>query len=403
MKLGIVLQGGSTGVWRFTECLLNKLLSANLIDHATLFTTEHYIPEIHRNAAIWKNRLTVYTLRNKTYTSIRTLRLLHKKAEKLLGIPTSHEINLRAMNQCDVIFYPYPYGINVPEISKPLVFIPHDLTYTRNFGTTVKGPTLTEFLWQRDLHRDWLKSATCVVSSNYVADEIRRVYGQKYNPYVIPLSGLSLIGRLPDLEAQKRLASLGISGRYILCVNNLCPHKNLGQLLGAYHLLRKDYADLKLVLAGAFTDEISGMSDSLYGIQLNLRCDKSDIHGLGIVSDENLVALMQLSQLVVNPSLSEAGNGAGLDAWSLGVPVAMSDIPSFVEHIKQLGVKAELFNPRCIYDIRDAVKRLLFNKNLRESNAAKSLECMQRWTWNQVAEKYANIFRSLNDKHNRGR
>jgi glycosyltransferase involved in cell wall biosynthesis len=185
---------------------------------------------------------------------------------------------------------------------------------------------------------------------------------------------------------------LGLAGRYILCVNNLCAHKNLGQLMGGYSLVRERFPDVRLVLAGAFSDNVSGICDNPWGLALSRDVQRAHVRGMGLVSDEDLAALMQCSEFLVNPSLSEANNGPGLDAWEQGVPVAMSSIPPFLEHIDFLGVRAELFHPRCLYQIRDALLNLLENPGLAQENARHSFEMMKKWTWTEIAQRYAQVF-----------
>ncbi|HAV31207.1 MAG TPA: hypothetical protein DC058_23370 [Planctomycetaceae bacterium] len=117
--------------------------------------------------------------------------------------------------------------------------------------------------------------------------------------------------------------------------------------------------------------------------------------GLGLVSDEDLIALMQRSRVLVNPSLSELNNGPGLDAWDIGCPVAMSRIPPFLEHLEFLGVRAQLFEPRCVFEIRDALDRVLSDPAGAMRDAAVSREQMRRWTWVDVSQRYADLFLGL--------
>lgn len=393
MRLGVMLQAGSTGAWRYSERLIESLLREKLVAGVSIFHTTHYLDDLARLAGRWPGAISLIPLEPpKKYTSVRRVRLLQKKAEKLLGLSLPEDRNRRAMDQCDVLFCPWPYYEPIPRISRPVVFIPHDFTYSRNFGTTVVGPTLDEFEWQRSLHETWFAAGTCIVSSTFVRSELRRLFGEQHNPAVIPLAGFSCLGRLADDVAASRVKELGLAGRYILCVNNLCAHKNLGQLMGGYSLVRERFPDVRLVLAGAFSDNVSGICDNPWGLALSRDVQRAHVLGMGLVSDENLAALMQCSEFLVNPSLSEANNGPGLDAWEQGVPVAMSSIPPFLEHIDFLGVRAELFHPRCLYQIRDALLNLLENPGLAQENARHSAEMMKKWTWTEIAQRYAQVF-----------
>ena len=224
---------------------------------------------------------------------------------------------------------------------------------------------------------------------------MRRLFGCGVDPAVIPLARLSGIGRLPEADADARVRNLGVSGRFVLCANNLAHHKNFGQLCGAFHLLRENHAGVRLVSVGTTSEGVSGSADKSFGIALSRPAADSAVLGLGLVSDEDLVALIQKAEVVVNASLSEAGNGSGVDAWDIGCPVAMSRIPPFLEHLEFLGVRAQLFEPRCVYEIRDALDRVLSDPAGAMRDAAVSREQMRRWTWVDVSQRYADLFLGL--------
>ena len=123
----------------------------------------------------------------------------------------------------------------------------------------------------------------------------------------------------------------------------------------------------------------------------------NDAHvvSLGLRTNSEVKALIQGAQLVINGSVYEAGNGSGLDAWALGTPVAMSAIPAFIEHMRRLGVRAETFNPRCCYEIGQAIVRILEAPVLANINAQHSKRAMEQYTWLDVANHYSLIFDKL--------
>ena len=82
-----------------------------------------------------------------------------------------------------------------------------------------------------------------------------------------------------------------------------------------------------------------------------------------------------------------------MDAWKLGVPVAMSDIPAFKNQIDNIGVKAELFDPKNSKDIARAVIYLLENPDIANENVKISQEKINNYSWERVAEQYINIFK----------
>lgn len=116
------------------------------------------------------------------------------------------------------------------------------------------------------------------------------------------------------------------------------------------------------------------------------------MYGLGYVSNEQIDALIQCARVVVSTSLYEAGNGPGLDAWGKGVPVAMSDIPSFTEHLEIQGVKAQVFDPRSPLDIANKIDEILLNPAQAQRDAKTSFEAISRWNWDVAAKKYLAVF-----------
>ncbi|MFM8487123.1 MAG: glycosyltransferase, partial [Bacteroidota bacterium] len=70
-------------------------------------------------------------------------------------------------------------------------------------------------------------------------------------------------------------------------------------------------------------------------------------------------------------------------------------IPPFLEHLEFLGVRAQLFEPRCIFEIRDALDRVLSDPAAAMADAAFSREQVRKWTWKDVAQRYADLFRRL--------
>jgi phosphatidylinositol alpha-mannosyltransferase len=173
------------------------------------------------------------------------------------------------------------------------------------------------------------------------------------------------------------------------------PHKNLGLLIAALWHLREAGQDVRLVVVGPETQGIRArVSCPLYGDRVE---PDEDWHmlGLGLVSNDDLLDLMQEALVVVNPSLCEAGSGSGLDAWGCGAPVAVSDIPAFRDQVRYLGTKAAFFDPR---DPRDAARVLLGmirDPEGRAADAAASQAAIGRYDWSEVARRYLAVFEAL--------
>lgn len=116
---------------------------------------------------------------------------------------------------------------------------------------------------------------------------------------------------------------------------------------------------------------------------------------MGYVSNLEINSLIQCASVVVNPSLYEAGNGPGLDACAMGVPIAMSNIPAFTEHLEVLGIKARLFDPRNPEDIAHGISMILDDPDSARKDAETSLRALEGRTWAETGAAYARIFADL--------
>jgi glycosyltransferase involved in cell wall biosynthesis len=103
-------------------------------------------------------------------------------------------------------------------------------------------------------------------------------------------------------------------------------------------------------------------------------------------------SLIQHASVVVSTSLYEAGNGPGIDAWVRGVPVAMSNIPAFMEHLEVQGVKAEVFDPLNPEDIALKIENILTNPEKTKNEALESKQALSRITWEETARSYVKAF-----------
>jgi glycosyltransferase involved in cell wall biosynthesis len=296
----------------------------------------------------------------------------------------------------DVVHFAWPYDIDPPALATPMTFIPHDFIYTHEFG--VANYRQHAWIAIREAHERWLASATPVVSSAFIAGELRRAFpafrGDVHVIYLSSLNPLPAAGIEPAIvEELRRKHSLPAC--FMLCANNIMPHKNLGTLISALWHLRQAGSDLKLVACGVETEEIRArVTGPLYADRTESR-DDWDMRGLGLVSDDEVLALMRAATLVINPSLCEAGSGSGLDAWGCGCPVALSDIPAFRDQVGFLGTRAEFFDPRDPRDIARVVLGMLADPDGQSRATKESQAAIRRYGWDDVAIRYLAVFEDV--------
>ena len=404
MDVGIVCQTASTGGWRYSLMLACALKQAGGRNRVTLQCRARRLPPGGLEALVSAGVKVSSLPRSPSLRSGAPKRFTGVTAidESLYGI--GHRLGearckifnrtlVRAIARHDVVHFAWPYGLDPPHISLPMTFIPHDYIHTHEFG--VAQYKQSAWVATQASHRRWLASATPIVSSDFISDELRRSFPDYLGPvdviYLSSLNPLPVVGITPAFveDVRKRYE---LPPRFILCPNNVMPHKNLAGVIAALWHIRQAGDDIKLVVCGFETEEIRAtVSNSLYADRTQSQTEW-DIRGVGLVSDADLLGLMRAAQLVVNPSLCEAGAGSGLDAWGCGCPVALADIPAFRDQVRFLGTHAEFFDPRDPRDIARAVLKGLADKERVVRQVKESQAAMARYGWDKVADRYYAVF-----------
>lgn len=295
----------------------------------------------------------------------------------------------RKTSGSDAALFPWPFLFVLPATGCPSAAVFHDFNFKYFFGGF---PAL--FPWQQELvEREtprWLAGTYPIVTSDFMAGELARFYPDH--------GGRATIIRVPPMipanagdgaDAAAVLGRHGLEAPYILYPCNLHAHKNISPLIAAVALLAEQGLSAKLVLTGPYTEQVRGAACRIGMVR---GADRPNVLGLGYVSHRDMEALIESAAVMVSSSLYEAGNGPGLEGWAKGRPVAMSNIPSFVEHVKVLGVHAELFDPRSPESIALALGTILRDPAKALALAGQSRERMGTYTWAHAADRYLELF-----------
>ena len=402
MKLAIIHPNASLGGWKFFYLLLKNMLLVDKDLEITVFQKNNYNTSI----LSYKQELELIGVKFYTYHDTSEKYQYKKKfpikcISNILNYPAKFAYIKKLKNQnieeqlnnFDCVFYTWPYSTKIFDTRVPTFFNPQDCILSHYYGSYFGNMTYSNEVWTNYYNtiQKCLTIGTPIVSSHFIAEEIKRlfnydvkniIYLSKFNDYLKPT----------DKEIQEVYCKYGITYKYILCPNNAQLHKNLGQILSALYYIKKKHPQIKLL--------ITGYRQGKFKLQCNTPyyCDYAndsdyDIAVLDEIPDKDFSVLLQNAQIVINASLCEAGNGSGLDAWGCGIPVAMSDIPSFKNQIENVGVRAELFDPRNSHDIARAIIKLLDNPDIAKENAKISLEALNKYDWNAVAKQYLDIFK----------
>lgn len=167
-------------------------------------------------------------------------------------------------------------------------------------------------------------------------------------------------------EAASIIHHLGIDDDmpYLLFVGQLLERKSIIEVIDAFNIFVKKYPDFHLVLVGR------NMVGEL--IEEKINKNKNIIH-IKPVPREKVVALMQLAEMIVQPSRVEGIPRVSLEALSLGKKVLLPPcVPEFVSKNEIFSIKhvttSEIVNAMFrIYETNDVPKYDLSVHNPSES------------------------------------
>ena len=300
---------------------------------------------------------------------------------RFVRIPISFPLALRR-DRIDVAHFQY---VVPPVCPCPVVVAVHDISYEfhpRFF------PVLQRARLKALVPRAVRKAAHVLTISDFSKRQIVERYG--VDPGRVTVTHLAAS---PDFrviadrdEARRDVSGLSVPDRFLLAVGNVQPRKNLSRLLGAYaDLRRRGRIELPLVLVGRRAYQGSRILDQVgaLGIERN-------VSFTGYVTDRQLVALYNLAEVFVYPSLYEGFGLPILEAMACGAPVIASNVASMPE---VAGDAAVLIDPLREEEIGGAIERLAEAPELRGRLRALGLEHAARFSWGRMAEQTLAVYK----------
>ncbi len=188
------------------------------------------------------------------------------------------------------------------------------------------------------------------------------------------------------------------AARNLLYVGNAYPHKNLERLLEAFAIIRKTHPNAQLILAGGESIFYKRLLQSRAGSGVTGSRDPAYYEGITFVpnpTDEQLAGLYREATLFVFPSRVEGFGLPPLEAMSVGVAVAASDIPSLKEI---LGNAAAFFDPNDSQRIASVVSDLLVSSEKRAVLIERGTQHIKQFSWKTMAIKIIALYETCGKK-----
>ncbi len=285
--------------------------------------------------------------------------------------------------QIDVVHVQY---IAPPICPARIVVTVHDISYERypQFFTPAAVTQLRALVPLTIRH-----AATVLTVSEFSRQDIIRRYRVPSEKVVVAHGSADPM--FQPIHDVARLAAVrekyGTGERFILCVGNLQPRKNLVTLINAYVRLRQANATRhKLVLVGGrswlYDDIFAAARDSGYADEFVFT---------GFVTDDDLVALYNAAELFVYPSLFEGFGAPPLEAMACGAPVVTTNTSSIPEVV---GDAALLVDPLDVDGLARAMTTALSNPALRAQLSIRGRERASAFSWDAAARTILKVYRN---------
>lgn len=220
-----------------------------------------------------------------------------------------------------------------------------------------------------------------VTPSRFTKDEIVKYYGVSEERISIVPNAVSpsFFRGVADVDIVNVRQKYGLSDRFLLSVGTLQPRKNLPLFLRAFASIRDRVPGVQIVLTG-------NRSAHHFDQDIDQAIEETHLGSAvvfpGFIEADDLPAVYAMADGLVFPSRYEGFGIPLLEAFSVGVPVAASDIPPF----REVGGEAVLFfGPDDIAVCAESLYTLLTNEEVRAQLKRLGRERFSEYSWEQSA------------------
>jgi len=231
---------------------------------------------------------------------------------------------------------------------------------------------------------EWMltyESAEVVVNSNYMKNELQRLFGLPYEKINVVANGVNLSlfnGVERDYNFRRKYAM--DNEKIILFMGRLVYEKGIQNLIAAMPKILERYTDSKLVICGK-----GGMLDELKA-QVETMGISDKVYFAGYISGKDVQKMYKSADISVFPSTYEPFGIVALEAMLSENPIVTSDIGGLneiVEH-KVNGMKAYTGNSN---SIADSILELLYDKKLcAEITKRAKNKVRNEYNWSKIAQ-----------------
>lgn len=213
-------------------------------------------------------------------------------------------------------------------------------------------------------------SDVLVTDTNCVKEEIIKHYKvDRHKIQIINITPSITNVKYDTSEKILKLYNL-VSKNYLFFIGGLDKNKNVQLIIDAFNRINKSFPNLKLVIAGNKGND-------------KLISQNPNIIFTGFISNEDVKVLYKNALAYLFPSIYEGFGIPIIDAQTLGIPVICSDILVF----REVAGEGALFSKLDIENFTKELKKILEDKELRDSLIVKGYENQKRFSIENIKEQ----------------
>lgn len=342
--IGTNLASG-TKSYNLTFCeILHKL---NFNDNVTIFICKSYIRQIDRKKKYKQN--IKYIIKpdflSITFFRILWMQLILPFELRFLGIKTVYS----PMNFSPVL----AKLLNI----KVALCLHSNLPWI--YFKLMPGSIIRNFITKKLMEICIYACDVLIVNSNYAKKEISKILKLPKKKIKVVYLHINEIYYLRKYKKNKT-KNFFLKENYILSVISCVKYHNIINFLSAYKILLTELNfNIKLIFVMQILDKDYFCTIRNY---INANFKKKQILLYSNLKKENLLFLYKFAKLYSFTSYSEVFGLTSLEAFSQGVPVAISNRSA----LKEINANAALyFNPDNINQIKNTLKKILTNNDLK--------------------------------------
>ena len=237
---------------------------------------------------------------------------------------------------------------------------------------------------------EWMltyESSEVIVNSNYMKNEVQRLFGLPYDKINVIPNGVNLqLFSNVNIDYDFRRQYAMDNEKIILYVGRLVYEKGIQNLIAAMPKVLDRYHDSKLIICGR-----GGMIDELRE-QVKYLGIENKVYFAGYCDSKKMQKMYKCADVAVFPSTYEPFGIVAIESMLSGTPTIVSDVGGLNEIIEHgvTGMKSYAGNAN---SIADSVLALLFDSKLCANisqNAIKKVK--ENYNWSKITDSTYYVY-----------